>query len=102
MLKDYQRLFFSFLCNLIFEKKKLFPYVNQRLYKKEYEKTKAKVTVPPDMLDVVECRKAQKSVSEIDYRKYLHQWICLPDMQTFVHSRKVNEQFSDVSESFFY
>lgn len=75
--------------------------INQRLYKDKYEKSKAKVTVPPDMLDVVECRRAQKAVSEIDYRKYLHQWICLPDMQTFQHSRKVNEQFSDVSEIFF-
>ncbi|XP_063070235.1 nebulin isoform X5 [Engraulis encrasicolus] len=67
-----------------------------RLYKADYEKTKAKITVPPDMLDIVENRKAQKSISEIDYRKYLHQWICLPDMQTFVHSRKVNEQLSDI------
>ncbi|XP_031440949.1 nebulin isoform X4 [Clupea harengus] len=67
-----------------------------RLYKEDYEKTKAKVTMPPDMLDIVESRKTQKAVSEIDYRKYLHQWVCLPDMKAFVHSRKVNEQFSDI------
>ena len=72
--------------------------MNQRLYKEDYEKTKAKVTMPPDMLDIVESRKTQKAVSEIDYRKYLHQWVCLPDMKAFVHSRKVNEQFSDVSD----
>ncbi|KAL2081211.1 hypothetical protein ACEWY4_023064 [Coilia grayii] len=67
-----------------------------RLYKAKYEKTKAKVAVPPDMLDIVENRKAQKSVSEIDYRKRLHQWICLPDMQTFTHSRTVAAQLSDI------
>ncbi|XP_062390351.1 nebulin isoform X8 [Sardina pilchardus] len=70
--------------------------VLDRLYKEKYEKTKAKVTVPPDMVDIVESRRTQKAVSEIDYRKYLHQWICLPDMQVFQHSRKVAEQFSDI------
>ncbi|XP_037395337.1 nebulin isoform X15 [Pygocentrus nattereri] len=67
-----------------------------RLYKQKWEKTKAKIHVPPDMLDVVASRNTQKMVSEIDYRKYLHQWICLPDMQVYVHARKVNEQLSDI------
>ncbi|XP_036396839.1 nebulin-like isoform X3 [Megalops cyprinoides] len=67
-----------------------------RLYKDQYEKTKAKVHVPPDMLEVVAARDTQKVVSEIDYRKYLHQWICLPDMQMYVQARKVNEQLSDI------
>ncbi|XP_051997988.1 nebulin isoform X3 [Xyrauchen texanus] len=70
--------------------------VLDRLYKDNYEKTKAKVHVPPDMLDIVSARKTQKTVSEVDYRKYLHQWICLPDMQVYVHARKVNEQLSDI------
>ncbi|XP_028847822.1 nebulin isoform X4 [Denticeps clupeoides] len=67
-----------------------------RLYKDQYEKTKAKINVPPDMLDVVSSRNTQKMISEVDYRKYLHQWICLPDMQMYVHARKVNEQLSDI------
>uniref|UniRef100_A0A671K231 Nebulin-like n=1 Tax=Sinocyclocheilus anshuiensis TaxID=1608454 RepID=A0A671K231_9TELE len=71
--------------------------VLDRLYKDKYEKTKAKVHVPPDMLDIVSARNTQKTVSGVDYRKYLHQWICLPDMQVYVHARKVNEQLSDVS-----
>lgn len=50
------------------------------------------------MLDVVAARNTQKMISGVDYRKYLHQWICLPDMQVYVHARKVNEQLSDVSE----
>lgn len=50
------------------------------------------------MLDVVAARNTQKMISAVDYRKYLHQWICLPDMQVYVHARKVNEQLSDVSE----
>lgn len=49
------------------------------------------------MLDIVAARSTQKMVSGVDYRKYLHQWICLPDMQVYVHARKVNEQLSDVS-----
>ncbi|XP_036421773.1 nebulin isoform X17 [Colossoma macropomum] len=67
-----------------------------RLYKQNWEKIKAKIHVPPDMLDVVAARNTQKMISEIDYRKYLHQWICLPDMQVYVHARKVNEQLSDI------
>lgn len=68
----------------------------QRLYRANWEKTKAKIHVPPDMLDVVAARNTQKMISGVDYRKYLHQWICLPDMQVYVHARKVNEQLSDV------
>ncbi|XP_060785938.1 nebulin isoform X4 [Neoarius graeffei] len=67
-----------------------------RLYRENWEKTKAKIHVPPDMLDVVAARNTQKMISDIDYRKYLHQWICLPDMQVYVHARKVNEQLSDI------
>ncbi|XP_046701861.1 nebulin isoform X1 [Silurus meridionalis] len=67
-----------------------------RLYRENWEKTKAKIHVPADMLDVVSARNTQKMVSGVDYRKYLHQWICLPDMQVYVHARKVNEQLSDI------
>ncbi|XP_028981654.2 nebulin isoform X6 [Esox lucius] len=67
-----------------------------RLYRANYEKTKAKNHIPPDMLDVLSARSTQNAVSEIGYRKYLHQWICLPDMQVYVQARKVNEQLSDI------
>ncbi|KAI7808891.1 nebulin-like [Triplophysa rosa] len=70
--------------------------VLDRLYKGNYEKTKAKIHVPPDMLDIVSARSTQKMISGVDYRKYLHQWICLPDMQMYVQARKVNEQLSDI------
>ncbi|KAK2840123.1 hypothetical protein Q5P01_013863 [Channa striata] len=70
--------------------------VLDRLYKESYEKTKAKNHIPPDMLEILSARNTQSSVSEINYRKYLHQWICLPDMQVYVQARKVNEQLSDV------
>lgn len=72
----------------------------QRLYKGNYEKTKAKIHIPPDMLDIVSARSTQKMISGVDYRKYLHQWICLPDMQMYVQARKVNEQLSDVSNPY--
>lgn len=70
---------------------------SQRLYKENYEKTKAKNHIPPDMLEIISARNTQSTVSGINYRKYLHQWICLPDMQMYVQARKVNEQLSDVS-----
>ncbi|KAM6934332.1 nebulin [Xenentodon cancila] len=70
--------------------------VLDRLYKDNYEKTKAKTHIPPDMLEILSARNTQSTVSGINYRKYLHQWICLPDMQMYVQARKVNEQLSDV------
>lgn len=51
------------------------------------------------MLEILSAHNTQASVSEIGYRKHLHQWICLPDMQVYVQARKVNEQLSDVSNS---
>lgn len=49
------------------------------------------------MLEILSARNTQSTVSGINYRKYLHQWVCLPDMQMYVQARKVNEQLSDVS-----
>ncbi|XP_060909068.1 nebulin isoform X26 [Labrus mixtus] len=70
--------------------------VLDRLYKEDYEKNKAKNHIPPDMLEILSARNTQSTVSGIHYRKYLHQWICLPDMQVYVQARKVNEQLSDI------
>ncbi|KAM7406868.1 hypothetical protein PAMA_002863 [Pampus argenteus] len=70
--------------------------VLDRLYKHNYEKTKAKNHIPPDMLEILSARNTQSTVSGIHYRKFLHQWICLPDMQMYVQARKVNEQLSDI------
>ncbi|XP_035265490.1 nebulin isoform X4 [Anguilla anguilla] len=67
-----------------------------RLYREAYEKSKARIHIPPDMQEVVCARNTQKMISGVDYRKYLHQWICLPDMQVYTQARKVNEQLSDV------
>ncbi|XP_035801092.2 nebulin isoform X6 [Amphiprion ocellaris] len=70
--------------------------VLDRLYRENYEKTKAKNHIPPDMLEILSARNTQSTVSGINYRKYLHQWICMPDMQMYVQARKVNEQLSDI------
>ncbi|XP_041057267.1 nebulin isoform X9 [Carcharodon carcharias] len=67
-----------------------------RLYRENYEKNKMKVHIMPDMLEVVAAKNIQARVSEIDYRKYLHEWICLPDLQVNIHAKKVCEQLSDV------
>ncbi|KAG7502441.1 nebulin isoform X14 [Solea senegalensis] len=70
--------------------------VLDRLYRENYEKTKAKNHIPPDMLEILSAHKTQSAVSEINYRKYLHQWLCLPELREYVQARKVNEQLSDV------
>ncbi|KAM9342293.1 nebulin [Pholidichthys leucotaenia] len=70
--------------------------VLDRLYKANYENTKAKNHIPPDMLEIISGLNTQSTVSMINYRKYLHEWICLPDMQVYVQARKVNEQLSDI------
>ncbi|XP_078260444.1 nebulin [Rhinoraja longicauda] len=67
-----------------------------RLYRDNYEKNKMKIHIMPDMLEVVAAKETQAKVSEINYRKYLHEWTCLPDLQINLHARKVNEQLSDV------
>ncbi|XP_078408689.1 nebulin isoform X2 [Cetorhinus maximus] len=67
-----------------------------RLYRENYEKNKMKVHIMPDMLEVVTAKDIQAKVSEIDYRKYLHEWICLPDLQINLHAKKVCEQLSDI------
>ncbi|XP_071418684.1 nebulin [Pithys albifrons albifrons] len=67
-----------------------------RLYKEAYEKTKAKVHIIPDMVDILSAKDAQKKISEVDYRTRLHDWICLPDLQVNAHVRRVTDQVSDV------
>ncbi|KAG9471888.1 hypothetical protein GDO78_022405 [Eleutherodactylus coqui] len=67
-----------------------------RLYRSTYEKNKSKIHIAPDMLEIIAARETQDKVSEINYRKYLHEWICLPDLQLYVHARKVNDQLSDI------
>ncbi|XP_059503474.1 nebulin isoform X5 [Stegostoma tigrinum] len=67
-----------------------------RLYRQNYENNKMKVHIMPDMLEVVAAKDSQAKVSYIDYRKYLHEWTCLPDLQINIHAKKVCEQLSDV------
>ncbi|XP_063017581.1 nebulin isoform X5 [Melospiza melodia melodia] len=67
-----------------------------RLYKEAYEKTKAKVHIVPDMMDIISAKDAQKKISEVDYRTRLHDWLCLPDLQVNIHVRQVTDQVSDV------
>uniref|UniRef100_A0A8C5U6A1 Nebulin n=1 Tax=Malurus cyaneus samueli TaxID=2593467 RepID=A0A8C5U6A1_9PASS len=67
-----------------------------RLYKEAYEKTKAKVHIVPDMVDIISAKDAQKKISEVDYRTRLHEWICLPDLQVNAHVKTVTDQISDV------
>ncbi|XP_004703989.1 nebulin [Echinops telfairi] len=67
-----------------------------RLYRSVYEKNKMKIHMVPDMVEMVTAKNTQKKVSEIDYRRHLHEWICHPDLQVNSHVRKVTDQISDI------
>ncbi|XP_052492079.1 nebulin isoform X18 [Budorcas taxicolor] len=68
---------------------------NDRLYKENYHKTKAKIHIPPDMVSVLAAKEGQALASDIDYRTYLHQWICHPDQNDVIQARKAYDLQSD-------
>nr|XP_031534401.1 nebulin isoform X12 [Vicugna pacos] len=68
---------------------------NDRLYKESYHKTKAKVNIPPDIVSVVAAKEGQSLASDIDYRHYLHEWICHPDQNDVIQARKAYDLQSD-------
>uniref|UniRef100_G3T4G5 Nebulin n=1 Tax=Loxodonta africana TaxID=9785 RepID=G3T4G5_LOXAF len=68
---------------------------NDRLYKVDYHKTKAKINIPADMVSILAAKEGQSLVSDIDYRNYLHQWICHPDQNDVIQARKAYDLQSD-------
>ncbi|KAJ8784228.1 hypothetical protein J1605_008379 [Eschrichtius robustus] len=68
---------------------------SDREYKKAYEKSKEIHTTPLDMMSIVQAKKCQVLVSDIDYRNYLHQWMCLPDQNDMIQAKKAYELQSD-------
>ncbi|XP_074072086.1 nebulin-like isoform X5 [Macrotis lagotis] len=68
---------------------------NDRLYKKDYHKTKSKINIPPDIVSIKAAKEGQSLVSDIDYRNYLHQWTCHPDQNDVIQARKAYDLQSD-------
>uniref|UniRef100_A0A7N5JJS3 Nebulin n=1 Tax=Ailuropoda melanoleuca TaxID=9646 RepID=A0A7N5JJS3_AILME len=68
---------------------------NDRLYKEDYHRTKARINIPADMVSVLAAKHGQELVSDIDYRNYLHRWICHPDQNDVIQARKAYDLQSD-------
>ncbi|XP_039350888.1 nebulin isoform X30 [Mauremys reevesii] len=68
---------------------------NDREYRKAYHSSKARVTIPVDMVSVQAAKQCQSFVSDVDYRQYLHQWTCLPDQNDVIQARKAYDLQSD-------
>ncbi|TEA37954.1 hypothetical protein DBR06_SOUSAS30910008 [Sousa chinensis] len=68
---------------------------NEREYRQHWAKWKSKFQSPPDMLSITHSKHCQALVSDIDYRNYLHQWMCVPDQQDVIQARKAYDLQSD-------
>ncbi|CAO2597437.1 NEB [Lemmus lemmus] len=68
---------------------------NDRLYKEDYHKSKAKINIPADMVSVVAAKEGQNLVSDIDYRHYLRQWTCHPDQNDVIQAKIAYDLQSD-------
>ncbi|XP_038607548.1 nebulin [Tachyglossus aculeatus] len=68
---------------------------NDRLYQKDYHKTKSRIHIPVDMMSVLAAKEGQTLVSNIDYHNYLHRWTCHPDQNDCIQAKKAYELQSD-------
>uniref|UniRef100_UPI00358FF4A7 nebulin isoform X3 n=1 Tax=Myxine glutinosa TaxID=7769 RepID=UPI00358FF4A7 len=65
------------------------------VYKKDYEQTKGLCHLPETMLNVVQAKKCQELVSDLNYRTKSHTWTCSADQNDVVQARYAYNLLSD-------
>lgn len=72
---------------------------SEREYKKDYEKSKTTYHTPVEMVSIQAAKQAQDVASNTNYKRLIHQYICLPDNMTVELARNRMQIQSDVSNA---
>lgn len=70
---------------------------SEREYRKDYEKSKTSYHTPVEMVSIQAAKQAQDVASNTNYKRLIHNYICLPDNMSVELARNRMQIQSDVS-----